>query len=295
VSDKGFYEDDLEGMLEIYIHEYEGDRERYWNKALSEGDYAFLSAAFEQAERFAEAVHTGAETLVSTGEDVDTSHLRKELQRFCNYSGYANEVLTRIMQTDRPLEEKNQVVLDLIRNHPPDPKHEDSPLRLVWERLLINLANDAVGKIGEGTARMFKLYALVRQIQPSPATQKFLARLGRCYVWGFEPECIMLCRAVLDTAFRDNIADEICEKHCGSRRNRREKICSQGFTLDNRIEAAVRERIIDKKTASLAGKVRIRGNKAVHYQADLARDVLGTIRDTLTVLQKLDGVKGRHS
>jgi hypothetical protein len=283
MNDRGFYKGDLRYTLEAEIELYEQDRERYWSERLDDGEHSLLNTAYEQAERFAKAVLSSAETLlVSDKTEVDAHTLGQEFQRIKNYP----EFLDHICESDKTLEEKKRLILEWIREQPPDPEDEGSPLRLVWERLFIDLAWDAVGKVDEGTRRIFKLYGLVLQTRPSLATQKFLARLGRCYFWGFDSECVILCRAVLDTAFRDAVEDGICEKRLRMKRE-------YGFTLNDRIWAAQKAGIIDRKTKDLAIQVKERGVKAVHYQPDITEDVFGTIRDTLTILEKLNATEER--
>lgn len=286
MNDKGpFYEGELKHQMESVINLYENDREEYWRESLGEGDYLFLNDAFEQAEKFAKAVLSSVETLVGSNKtEADVITLDQELKRIKNYPNYANSVYRRIMESDKTLDEKKRLVLELIREQPTDPEDEGSSLRLVWERLFIDLAWDAVAKIDEGTRRIFKLYGLVLQTRTSLATQKFLARLGRCYVWGFDSECVILCRAVLDTAFRDAVKDKLCEK-CLRKKPKYD------FTLNDRIRAAQKAGFIDRKTKDLAIQVKERGVKAVHYQPDITADVFGTICDTLNILEKLNATK----
>lgn len=290
MNDKGpFYEYKLKHQLEAVINEYENDREEYWSERLGDEEHSLLDTAFEQAEEFAKAVFSSAETLVGSHKtEADVSTLDQEVQRIKDYDEYANSVFRQIWESDKTWEEKDRVVLKLIAEEPPDPEDEASPLRLVWERLFVDLAWDAVAKVDEGTRRIFKLYRLVLQTRPSLPTQKFLARLGRCYIWGFDSECVILCRAVLDTAFGDAVKGEICEKELG-------KKPQYDFTLHDRIQAAQKAGIIDRKTKELAIRVKERGVKAVHYQPDITTDVFGTIRDTLTVLEKLNATEEKDS
>ena len=134
----------------------------------------------------------------------------------------------------------------------PWPDNMESPLFPVWEKLFSDLASEALDRARDGVIRIFELYELVSRIRPSNSTQSFLARLGRCYIWGFDPECVILCRAVLDTAFRDQISEETCEKHFGKKRY------NQDFTLDDRIYAAVKDGVIDEETRDLAIQVKVR-------------------------------------
>ena len=144
---------------------------------------------------------------------------------------------------------------------------------------MIHISWEAVGKIEEGASRIFQLYRLVLCSTPSKSTQEFLGRLCRCYIWGFDPECVMLCRSVIDTAFKDSVAYEICEDHCG-------KPFRGGFSLSDRIFAALKEGIIDEDIAKKARTVKQRGNQAVHRQPSIT-NVWGNICDTVAILERI--------
>jgi hypothetical protein len=158
-------------------------------------------------------------------------------------------------------------------------------LRLIWDRISILLAHNAIGKICLGADRVLELLRIVLNTSPSEPTRQFLGRLARCYIWGFEAECVILCRAVLDTAFKDAVDNEVCEKYSNKRPSN--KRLYDNFTLVDRIYAAEKEGLINEATRKLAKKIKTRGDKAVHYQPDITKDILGTIRDTLVVIERL--------
>lgn len=269
------YSWELSIQLEGTVQSYEDDRQRYWENL---GGWSAI--LYGQAERFAQAVLKNAEQLILAEEiDGDLSKLQFEMNR-------VNEVpelvkrMNYIASMDIPLDEKRKLICDLAKECPPDPQDDESPLKLVWEKFIIDISYDAIGKIEVGASRIFQLCQLVLSSPPSDTTQKFLGRLSRCYIWGFDPECVILCRAVLDTAFEKRVSYEICEKHCKHRSRGR-------FSLDDRIDAAQKEKIIDKKIAKKARTVKTQGNEAVHRRPDRIKDVLGTIRDTVEVLEKI--------
>ena len=60
-----------------------------------------------------------------------------------------------------------------------------------------------------------------------------------------------------------------------------------GFTLTDRIHAASKEGRVDEAIKSKALKVKSRGDKAVHYQPDITKNVWETICDTVVILEKI--------
>jgi hypothetical protein len=276
----GCYEYDLFINLEITVDLYEQDRQEHWESRESE-TLGNVAARFDQAESFAKAVLKNYETLIPVKErNEEVSLFRNEFQRIIEIEEELNKNWVAIAESNLTPDEKKAAILKILKKYPEEPDSETSPLRLIWERFVIDMSWEAIEKIREGALRIFKLYKLVLDSVPSEATQKFLSRLTRCYVWGFDPECLIICRAVLDTAFRDRVTDTICEKHI-NRNNRYE------FTISNRIEAAYKAEIIDKETKKKAFNVKTRGDKAVHYQPDIAEDAWETVCQTLDVLKKI--------
>ena len=267
----GFYDYDLIINLETQVDLYEQDRQIHWENADGRS-----GIQFDRAERFAKDVLKNSEQLIPVQEiDDDLSILQYEINRVPEFEKKWND----IVNSDLPKDKIHEFLNELFKDRPEEPRSEESPLRLVWERFVIAMSWEAIGKIEEGASRIFQLYKLVLSSDPSESTQKFLSRLSRCFVWGFDPECIILCRAVIDTAFRDTVSDEVCEKHFG--KNRYE------FTLSNKIQAAHKERIINDQIKNKAFRIKNRGDKAVHYQPDITRNVWETICDTLAVLEEI--------
>jgi len=274
--DKGFYEYELINSLEGQIDLYEGDRQIHWENQ-SETGTIDSAIEFDRAERFAKAVLTNAEQLIPVQEiEGDLSSLQFEISKPTEL----DKQWDKILNLDLPWEEKRKLLGEVIKEYP-NPEAEHSPLRLVWERFMIDISWEAVGKIEEGASRIFQLYNLVLRSQPSKPTQQFLARLSRCFIWGFDPECVILCRAVIDTAFKDRITPEICEKHFGKPRHKYD------FSLSDRIQGALNEEIIDEDIAKKARTVKTRGDTAVHKQPNITKDVWGTICDTVAVLKRI--------
>jgi hypothetical protein len=105
--------------------------------------------------------------------------------------------------------------------------------------------------------------------------RRYLARLGRCYIAGFLPESVILCRAVLE-----NAVNEAFDRRGGS-----------GGAVPHKMSLKVKhcERMgwLTSHGRSEAMNVWVRGNTAVHNDPEATRDVLGTIVLTMGVLGQL--------
>lgn len=75
-------------------------------------------------------------------------------------------------------------------------------LTLAWERFRITLGPDALDRVRKGAVRTLLLADLVCQMGPSEDTLHQVGLAFRQFVWGFDQECIILCRAVLDNALQ---------------------------------------------------------------------------------------------
>ena len=261
-DERGECQWDLTNLLQGTIDKWSQEREAYLREGPERGD-AGLTWLAQNAELFGDAVLKATEDLVSAnpveGEylnllDEYYAHREKEMQR-------QRECLQKAPPDFRAHlagEFGYRSLFDL---------EQDSPAKLVWEHLFIKLAWDSIDKIEEGSFRLMDLWGLVTRANPCPASVQFLRRVSRCYVWGFDTECIILCRSVLDTAFREVRPDE--------------------RTLYDQIEAVARDGWIEPDVAKAAHRVRHRGKKAVHYEPDLPVNPLDVIRDTLTVLEAI--------
>lgn len=274
----GRYEFDLDIQLETVIQTYEDDRDQFWDEA-DPTEVAVAKVAFAQAENIADALLKSADTLVRHGElpDVEIglgAYRTTFLQDIITYKTEVLQVYNKLGLSPPPSEMYH---LEMVG------RPEEGPLKLVWERLCIKLAWDSVGLIRDGAFRILKLWELFLDIQPSKGTLTFLQRVGRCFIWGFDPECIILCRGVLDAAFRDAVSDDVC---IATYPNRKQE--DRDFGLANRIVAAYKNKLIDEPTKLMAFAIKTRGDKAVHYDPHATKDVAGTIRDTLIVLRMLE-------
>jgi len=202
-----------------------------------------------------------------------------------------NQGMLRGVKEDRLMKLIEQKAEEIANNRPAPAEFHDSMqeffsqldnpnMRIAWESFVIELTDDAMGRIGSGAVRMLELSQLLVDANPPQPTLNYLRRISACFIWGFDPECIILCRSALDSAFREKISDEICEKVFGAAEER-------DFGLLARIRAAHRTQMISDGTRDTAWRVKYRGDKAVHYDPDATRDVKGTVRDTVEVLKVL--------
>jgi hypothetical protein len=265
-EERGQYQWELEIVLEQAVDNYASDREDYFREGAGKGKPE-LKWLLDSAGAFAEALLKATGDLVSDDKDAANAAVFMD-----DYDASKEETFEKTLAKFRRrgvLPEQLAMLPEIFRKMPFVHLDQDSPARLVWEHLCINLAGRWIGEIGDAAHRLFDLWGLVISARPCPASQQFLRRVSRCYVAEFDTECIILCRGVLDTAFRE--------------------LSLETGTLKKRIDAAAEANRISAKVERAANDVRVRGNKAIHDEPDLQVDALDVIRDTLTVVEAIAG------
>ena len=50
------------------------------------------------------------------------------------------------------------------------------------------------------------LLGVLLEEQPAGRAPAYLQRVARCYIEGLDPECLVMCRAVLDSVFEESVS-----------------------------------------------------------------------------------------
>jgi hypothetical protein len=281
--------DDLYNLdieLSACIGAHEDTLDAYWANQLNSEDWSEINQLRHDAREIAELFRKRAMSLQNIGDPsaLNAIYQVKGVELRAAEDGF-NELAAQLRKKI-PLSEA-QKVIDSIKPRfmePPDPEDDtDRPLHLVWQHLCILDARDAVDGLSERVHRIFQLEDLVEELHRDSelpdATMQFLALVGRTFVWGFHAECVVVCRGAIDTAFRGKVPTSLLE-----RRRRREP--KRDFGLLDRIEAAYPD-LISESIKRDANCVRLRGDKAIHFDPQATDDILDTVRRALRVIDRL--------
>jgi hypothetical protein len=149
---------------------------------------------------------------------------------------------------------------------------------LVRERIEIEVAREfSLGTMGMAE-RCLDLTRILAAAQPNESVMRFLRRLSKCYIAGFQPECVVLCRAVLANAVTETFGRKKVPEPADSGGN---------STMKMKVDAAHRFGWLSKNAADEAMMIWRRGSKAIHDDPEATRDVRATIAATTSVLTKL--------
>jgi hypothetical protein len=275
----------LQPSLNTIIEQFEDHLREYWESRI---DVPLVESFLERMKDFAETILVDTDALVSAeafAEPPD-DFWQEWQEHFDGFEAMWADHRNKLEQagvSPSLFSEFKKWVKDVAVEQATEPPSCDLPeLRAVWEQLAIHLAYQTARMPDDAATRLLRLARYVISAKPGKATVQFLRRVSRCYVWGFDPECIVLCRGAIDTAFRDAVTDEACLKY-------EQPAAKYGFTLAQRIQTALRRGMITLEAEKAARYVNARATKTVHDDPGVTKDVLGTIQYTLLVLQQLSG------
>jgi len=145
---------------------------------------------------------------------------------------------------------------------------QGKPFELLNEHFCISLGWEAMDMLSKARSRFLDLLLLLRERALCDEARAFLQRVARCYLFGFDAECVVMCRSVLDLEL-GNAVDR-----------------QAGKSLCEKIKAAYDVGMISDTECKTAHDVRCQGNKAVHEDPG-CDDALTVVRSTVLVLDAL--------
>lgn len=235
-----------------------------------------MKLALEQYLREREAVRSAEFALLDLDAQVQLKDLEKTARVLMNGAG----VLASVDSV--PLDE---ALAALVEGN--DPDHEHVPMVVpLTEAVQHQLGQEVVAMAERAEARIWRLLLMAQTMKPAWRVAEFLRRVSRCYVYGFDPECIVMCRSALDAEFESAIPNELCVRHLGDpRRSRRNGDIV--FDLCDRTAVARKLGHICEESADWAAKIRIAANSIVHKKPAVNVDAFDAIEQTMNILREL--------
>ena len=91
--------------------------------------------------------------------------------------------------------------------------HSSHPkaFELLDEHVCITFGWEAMGMLSVARSRFLELLLLLKERELTNPAKAFLQRVARCYVFGFDAECVVMCRAVLDRVFETEVSGDDVE------------------------------------------------------------------------------------
>jgi hypothetical protein len=227
----GTYEPDgnLSSYLELHVGNWETDFEEYWGLLAAEPPEGVEPADWELA-RLLDLV---GRNLVG-----------------CAQMLTARPELAHVLRRSHPDEDPIGSLRDL------------SSYNVSRDRCEIQLAWEATSLLGAAKTRSMELLLFLSAFTLSPRAAAYLDRATQLYIWGFDPEVAVMCRAVLEAALEERI-DESELLSLGQRRGK------FGFQFYQYVEAAAQKGLISPENRKFADQIREAGNKAVHVSPGL--------------------------
>lgn len=83
----------------------------------------------------------------------------------------------------------------------------------IRDQVSLTLAKEALDQLGKSTDRALRLVSLIQGKGLSERASQYVYRAARLYVWGFEPECAIMCRSALEAALATALEAHIDMDH----------------------------------------------------------------------------------
>jgi len=164
------------------------------------------------------------------------------------------------------------------------------PYELLDEHICIRFGWEAMGMLSSVRARFVDLLLLLKDRQPCDRARSFLQRVARCYLFGFDAECVVMCRAVLDREFEAEIPGDDVESwwawYKTTSRGEKHRRKNAQHNLWGRIHTARFTQRLTEEEFDAADAVRDCGNGAVHKRP-VSGEVLETVQQTVQALDAL--------
>lgn len=154
---------------------------------------------------------------------------------------------------------------------------------LILEKIQIEAAWEFANDTASMAQRYLDITDQVLEHEPGQAVLRFLRRVSRCFVAGFYPETIILCRAVLENALREKYDRE------------RKPLPSAGVRqsdMSARLAKAEDYGWLTRRHRTDAWTIWKRGSKAVHEDPTVTSAAMDTIHRTISVLVALYSPRG---
>jgi hypothetical protein len=184
---------------------------------------------------------------------------------------------------DADLEEVMPLLRDIAAN------------RQVKDRIAIELATEATAQLRGASARARRLVGMIRARSLSFRASGFVERATQLYIWGFEPETAIMCRAALEAALLNRLVDTIDPDTASPALVEMIRLAGEHGILDRFAPPLGKSGWGARRGSPLwrAMRVRAAGNHAAHEQpgfqsdANASPNAFETIRDLSLVLRAL--------
>lgn len=169
---------------------------------------------------------------------------------------------------------------------------DDHVLRVAWELLDEKLGTRTIIAQKMAEERFFHLLAWCSDGNVSPLTKHYLHRAAECYLYGFDEQCVIMCRSSLEAAFSNAVPDKTCED--SPRLKQKYKGRNQhDFTLKDRIEVAKDTNTCTQNVYDYANWIRNTANDVVHKGRNAIKEeeLRNIVMKTIVCVSELEKIE----
>ena len=161
------------------------------------------------------------------------------------------------------------------------------------DRLDIELAREytsTLGRVAGLTPYGRKVWLVLMEAaleQPlSDLAAAYLAHVARLLLFGFDVECVVMCRAVLEAALAERLDPAELDR-AGVRRSIKKPDGDDEFSLADLIHGAVKTKVFSPEDHKIAKKIKRDGNDVLHVNPGLAGEAPAYVYQLSRLLRKL--------
>jgi hypothetical protein len=156
------------------------------------------------------------------------------------------------------------------------------------------IGHEIVSMQASAEYRFKKLVLIGKKALTDLCTTEYLHRVSQCYLFGFDEQCVIMCRSALEAAFLQSVPDHVCEEVPEVRDRHRPGNYGAVYYLSDRMDAAGAKGIANARTLKLARSVNEVANRLIHpnrSRRELDDETMDMIvMKTIQVVQELANV-----
>lgn len=280
-----FYGMDLPDKITMSIDTYSEGRNEHIKKLLElNPDWSHERQYIHDSNAIATFIHNRAKYLINYRATYSTNETYKIFDSIA-----FKRLNTSLVRLDTELKKANdyswgtlqEIIVNVLAGK--EEPRSLNPVKYILEAIWIQDAYDYADTLKDRGVRVLLLERIL-QLEATTSTSyelcnKYLSLASRCYIGKLDTECVCMCRRALESLLKTMITSD----------HLRRIGCVRDYpSLEDYIDAAFDQRhgFLSSRVElkADADSIRLRGNKAIHGDPDITKDVLDTIRKLVRIV-----------
>jgi hypothetical protein len=157
-------------------------------------------------------------------------------------------------------------------------KESGTTAAIIEDEIDAALTEEMLGKLAKAVDRATRLEKLRLAVIPNKEVKRYFEEANRCYLYGFNVACVVLCRAILESALVDL---------CDPEKKLYKKTVRGESYYRALVDKAASDRLLTDDRPEWAIDVRDAGNDAIHNYSKFENEWGGKVEDILLNTRKV--------